>query len=439
MRTAFERDGDIRSVDLAAAFASLWRERATGALTFSQADQSVRFDILGGVVVGVSTTDPSFETGEVLVRAGKLDPSALEGRRSKSVAERALAAREQGLVTERDWRWGEKIRAVEILADLLTWLEGRYSFDPEETPEADELRLGIERLLLELFLRSRDREFIHQSLGATDAPLQRAEDFDESFPALGLTSDALAVVSAIDGRATAAEICRRVPPDPFSVQKLLAALTTLGLVHPEYAAEAKPRTARPPAPPPPAPAPAEEPELPPSPRAELAPPEPPRPKRAPPPVEEPADRELEVSRPAPELPIAPPAPEEIPLELSTEPSIEPPLDLAPEPSEPEPAVTRWDQGPPDPLDRRFDLPEPPDFDRSSRPGRTPIWVLAGLAVAVLGPRGGALDLLDVLGLALHALGALLIGTAVAINLNMAGDWAMLSNNHSFCALPNIVL
>jgi septal ring-binding cell division protein DamX len=306
------------------------------------------------------------------VRAGKLDPSALEGRRLTAGRDRARAAREQGLLTQRDWRWGEKIRAVEILAELLTWLEGRYSFDPDEIPEAGEFRVGIERLLLELFLRSRDREFIHHSLGATDAPLQRAADFDEAFPALGLTPDAVSVVSAIDGRTTAAEISRRVPPDPFSVQKLLAALTTLGLVHPEYAAEAKPRRVAATPPPAQVPAPTSTPSTPKeAPRPEPAEPAAPAP-------QEPAPAKIES-----EISAAPSAPDEAPIE---EPPvkgfpIELPMEPVPEPAEPEPAILGWEQGPLEPLDQPLDFSEPV-LHRSGRPSLTPVWVLAVLAIAV---------------------------------------------------------
>jgi hypothetical protein len=361
MRTAFEREGDVRSVDLPGAFAALWRERANGVLSFSRPESRVRFEILDGAVVGATSSDPSFDAAEVLVRAGKLDPAVFEGRRISRGRDRARFARDEGLLTERDWRWGEKIRAVEILSDLVGWLEGRYSFDPEDSPEPGEIRVGIDRLLLELFLRSRDREFVHQSLGAVDAPLQRAADFDEAFPSLGLTADAESVAAAIDGRATAAEISRRVPPDPFSVEKLLAALTTLGLVHPEYAAPARTRAAPVAEPPRSVP----EPDAPAVPRVEPVAPEPPEPE----PVPEP---EL-VSPPRIALDETP-APGEARIEL--------PLSPVADPAEPEPVVIGWEPGPPDPMDQPLAVSEPPDLLRSSRPGVRPIWLLVALAVAV---------------------------------------------------------
>ncbi|HEU5251053.1 MAG TPA: DUF4388 domain-containing protein, partial [Thermoanaerobaculia bacterium] len=342
---------------------------ATGVLAFSRPDQRVRVEILDGTVVGVFTSDPSFDTAEVLVRAGKLDPGVLEERRPTAGRDRARAAREQGLLTERDWRWGEKIRAVEVLSDLLGWLEGSYSFDPSERPEPGEFRLGIERLLLELFLRSRDREFIHGSLGATDAPLQRSSDFEETFPTLGLTADARLVVAAIDGRATAAEISRRVPPDPFSVEKLLAALTILGLVHPEYAAETPVRQAveRAPEPPGQAAAPELEPERP---REPLTPP---MPAEAPPPSEK-AEPDIPTPAREPEArAFEAPAPVESPLELPL-----PAPGAAPEPE----IVTSWEQVPPEPMDQPLAMPEPPELLRPSRSGLGSLWILVILAIAV---------------------------------------------------------
>jgi hypothetical protein len=365
MRTAFEREGDVRSVDLPGAFAALWRERASGVLSFSRPESRVRFEILDGAVVGASSSDPSFDAAEVLVRAGKLDPAVFEGRRISRGRDRARFARDEGFLTERDWRWGEKIRTVEILSDLVGWLEGRYSFDPEESPEPGEIRVGIDRLILELFLRSRDREFVHQSLGAVDAPLQRAADFDETFPSLGLTADAALVAAAIEGRATAAEISRRVPPDPFSVEKLLAALTTLGLVHPEYAAPARTRAAPVAAPPGPVP----EPEAPSVsvPEVEAVEPEPPE-------VEfEPILEPEPVPPPRIALDETPPPPPS---------AIELPLGPVADPAEPEPLVTGWEPGPPDPMDQPLALTEPPELQRSSRPGVSPIWLLVALGIAV---------------------------------------------------------
>jgi len=358
MRTAFEREGDIRSVDLLAAFAALWRGRASGILHFSRPGERIRFEILDGDVGDVWASDSDFDAAQVLVRAGKLDPSALEGHGPKG-AERARSARELGLLTERDWRWGERIRVVEILSHLVGWLEGSYVFDAAARPQPGEFRVGIHRLFLELFLRSRDRAFVHHALPSADAPLVKAHDFDEKFATLGLTPDALRVVAAIDGKASAAEISRKTPPDPFSVEKLLAALATLGLVSPEYASE-EPAAARrveaaPPQEVPPAPSPArEEPEM------EIPPAE--------------VEREPPDTTPAP-VPVQP----EVPL---PEREIDLPMSARVEPSELESALTGWENAPPEPMDQPLDMPEP-EVVASSRPRLGSVWLLLLLAAAVV--------------------------------------------------------
>jgi hypothetical protein len=238
MRSTFGPEGEIRGTDLLAALVALWRESASGSLQFSRSGAMAGFELAGGEVVSASSSDSRFETGAILVRAGKLDASALERMSTQEGGDRARTALQAGLLTKREWRWGEKIRAVEVLSDLLTWLEGDYTYFRTTLREPGEFRLTIPRLILELFLRSRDRGLVLHYLGGADVPLVRSANFDAEFATFGLTSDAEAVVRLIDGKSTAAEIASEAPADAFAVEKLLAALVTLGLIHPEYAGEA---------------------------------------------------------------------------------------------------------------------------------------------------------------------------------------------------------
>jgi hypothetical protein len=237
MRTVFETEGDIRGTDLLAGLVQLWREGSSGSLRFSRPGATAAFHLAAGELVGVSASESRFETASILLRAGKLDAATLERLVTPEGGDRAVFALQAGILTKREWRWGEKIRAVEVLSDLLTWIEGDYVFDSEEQTAVGEFRLTVPRLVLELFLRSRDRALVLHYLGGADVPLVRAPHFDAEFAIFGLTADAEAVVRLIDGKATAAEIAREGPADAFSVEKLLAALVTLGLVHPAFAAD----------------------------------------------------------------------------------------------------------------------------------------------------------------------------------------------------------
>lgn len=239
MKSVFEAEGEIREVDPLAALVTCWREKTSGALRFSRGATECGFDLEEGEVVGVVSSDPRFETAAILVRAGKLSADAMD-RLAAQGNDAALAALQTGLLTRREWKWGEKIRAIEVLSDLLAWNDGRYRFDSSARPAGGDFRLPVPRLLLELFLRSRDRNLVDHQLGPPDQALVRAERFDAEFPSFGLTADAESVVRLIDGRSTAGEIAEKAPAEEFAVRKLLAALVTLGLVHPVPPAAARP-------------------------------------------------------------------------------------------------------------------------------------------------------------------------------------------------------
>ena len=239
MKNVFETEGEIREVDPLAALVTCWRERTTGALRFMRGASECGFDLDEGEVVAVVSSDPRFETAAILVRAGKLSTEAVE-RLAPQGGDAALAALQTGLLTRREWKWGEKIRAIEVLSDLLTWNDGRYAFDAAARPKAGDFRVPVPRLLLELFLRSRDRNLVDHQIGSPEQTLVRGERFDTEFQSFGLTADAESVVRLIDGRSTAAEIAEKAPAEEFAVRKLLAALVTLGLVHPVPVAPPRP-------------------------------------------------------------------------------------------------------------------------------------------------------------------------------------------------------
>jgi hypothetical protein len=230
MKTQFGTAGDVRDVDLLAAFVAFWRDRTSGVVSFVRAGGTATFSLADGEVVSVSSSEPRFESAAILIRAGKLDAAALERLGVPEGSDGALAALQAGILTKREWRWGEKIRAIEILADLLSWNDGKYYFDADARPAPGDFNLAIPRLLLELFLRSRDRHFVDHQLGHTNVPLVRSDEFDREFTTFGLTADAESVARLIDGTATADEIAATAPADEFAVRKLLAALCTLGLV-----------------------------------------------------------------------------------------------------------------------------------------------------------------------------------------------------------------
>ena len=183
----------------------------------------------------MSSSDPRFETAAILVRAGKLAADAVE-RLAPQGGDPALLALQTGLLTRREWKWGEKIRAIEVLSDLLSWEDGRYGSSAAAAPRGGDFRLPVPRLLLELFLRSRDRNLVDHQLGPTRSAARPRRALRGGVPDVR-PDGGRGVRRPPDRRALDRGGNRRkAPAEEFAVRKLLAALVTLGLVHPVPAA-----------------------------------------------------------------------------------------------------------------------------------------------------------------------------------------------------------
>ena len=231
MKNVFEAEGDIREVDPLAALVTL----------LARADErraAVRSGRVGERVRSGGRRDRRRRLLGPAVRHGG-DPRARgQARRRRGRAPRArggrrgAAALQTGLLTRREWKWGEKIRAIEVLSDLLAWNDGRYRFDAGAAPHAGDFRLRSRGCCSSSSSgRATEPHGSPARAAGPDARPGRAVR-RRSSPRFGLTADAESVVRLIDGRSTAEEIAEKAPAEEFAVRKLLAALVTLGLVHP---------------------------------------------------------------------------------------------------------------------------------------------------------------------------------------------------------------
>lgn len=235
MREAFEAEGEVESLDLLAALCALGREGSTGRAIFSRGPERIVFVVERGVLVDLETPGES-SPPEVLIRGGKLQRETYEALVIPPGEDRFAVATASGVVSKKEAAWGRKISAIESLASLLSWTEGSYAFEPLAPEISTGFRLPIDKWILELFLRSNERALVMSRVGPTDLPLLKSDSFAPAFAALGLTADADAVASLIDGDRSVEEIVRKSRADEFAVLKLLAALISLRLVRPSYEA-----------------------------------------------------------------------------------------------------------------------------------------------------------------------------------------------------------
>ena len=245
MRPVFDDSGELASVDVLAALCAVGRGGASGTVRFTGADgEVVRYGFDRGVLVDVATP-PENAPAEVLIRAGKIQRATYEALTVGDFEDRFAVAVASGVISRREAAWGIKIAAIETLARIAASAEGTYTFaEGPASAMQPPFRLPVDHWILELFLRSGDRSFVLRKIGATDIPVARVDGFAEGFAALGLTADADAVIEGIDGVRTIEKVVKRSRADEFATLKLLAALMTLGLIHPILEA---PRPAAPPA------------------------------------------------------------------------------------------------------------------------------------------------------------------------------------------------
>jgi hypothetical protein len=235
LRETFLSEGEVESLDLLAALCALGREGSTGRAIFSRGPERIAFVVENGVLVDLESPG-ELSTPEVLVRSGKLQRETYDALVIPPGEDRFAIATASGVVSKKEAAWGRKISAIESLAHLLSWTEGSYVFEPLAPESSTGFRLPIDKWILELFLRSNDRALVMSRVGPTDLPLLKSDSFAPAFAALGLTADADAVASLIDGGRSVEEIVRKARADEFAVLKLLAALISLRLVRPSYEA-----------------------------------------------------------------------------------------------------------------------------------------------------------------------------------------------------------
>jgi hypothetical protein len=128
-------EGDVRTFPLNELCAWLARSSATGDLTLARGMTIRRFHLRAGQIRRVSSSEQEMLLGQLLVERKLLLPEALAqalAGRGRSRARLGRLLLRGGLVTGRELRGilAEKVRR--LLADALTWDEGRFFYEAAE-------------------------------------------------------------------------------------------------------------------------------------------------------------------------------------------------------------------------------------------------------------------------------------------------------------------
>jgi hypothetical protein len=140
-------EGDVETFPLDDLFGWLARRRASGVVTLARGMTIRRFHLRAGKIRMVSSSEQEMLLGHLLVERKLLGPEALAealAGRGRSRARLGRLLLRGGLVTPAQLQQilAEKVRR--LLADALTWSEGRFIYETEGKPRRRELAVAVD-------------------------------------------------------------------------------------------------------------------------------------------------------------------------------------------------------------------------------------------------------------------------------------------------------
>jgi septal ring-binding cell division protein DamX len=226
-------EGEISQINLIERLVELWREEFTGAIRFENDGIIKIIYFKGGDVLSASTNDRADSIDEILTRANKVSrehvKQALNRRKESETLGDAML--NLGYITRKELTWARRVQVVGVIRSIGEWADGSFTIVADYLPKRDEGTLfPLPQILVELIVTEQDRQKFDRAMDGGAAVFSKTGDFGEVFGRLGLNEDADAIVDAIDGTRSAAEVAAASGRDAFNVYKLMQALATLGIL-----------------------------------------------------------------------------------------------------------------------------------------------------------------------------------------------------------------
>jgi len=220
---------DVRAFPLADVLNLVHTSAKSGFLFFEDDSHAKSVYLHRGEVV-FATSNQSFDRlGETLLRVGMITPPQFDAaRRSYSPASRfGRILVERGYLTPRELWSGVKVQIEEIVRSLFAYGSGMVYFWEGEVRPDNVVRLSLPtRPLIEEGLRRRDE--LLRFVAWLENPHMRVECRGGDRHEFAGTERA--VLEAIDGPTSFADVCSRAAVDPLTAARTLQLLTLVGAV-----------------------------------------------------------------------------------------------------------------------------------------------------------------------------------------------------------------
>jgi hypothetical protein len=226
-------EGGLAERDFSELVHDLHKERATGLLTLTHVGVGRGVLVQEGRLVFASSSSPDDRLGELLLRRGQISLRQYVDAGSAIAPGKRLGAVlvEQGVLTPKGLVKAVVEHTQEIIYGAFQWTEGRYRFQPGNTPpEAITLKMSTPDLIIEGIRRIESWSRIVRGAGDLAARYERADDYEAALAHMSLSFEKLSILTSLNGTQSVEAICSEATLPDFEVCRTLWAFRVLGVI-----------------------------------------------------------------------------------------------------------------------------------------------------------------------------------------------------------------
>ncbi len=207
--------------------------KATGAAVFTRDGGSRTIYYKFGEIISASSTIADDRMETCLLRAGRISPEQHDASVEIAEARKKQVAAvlvECGFLSPPDLVAAAELQVREIVQGLLSWREGRFSFDETAVLPDDVVSLPLDTgALLLQGVRAAEWRDVRKALPPLDTLLRPAGE-QAGMRGLALEQDEQDVLALIDGRTTIADLCVQSGLGDFNTLRIIYVLLALHAV-----------------------------------------------------------------------------------------------------------------------------------------------------------------------------------------------------------------
>ncbi len=230
--------GNIRDFGLSDFLYLVDRGYKTGGLHLNRGDESaLLFFDRGKLVYAARRQDE--QSGDLLVRLGRLSPQQLVAAREKLETDAAHVNLTQIIIgmqmlSQEDLQSALQAHIEESVYGLFGWPDGEFRFEQGEKPLPDTpvmpAPISVENLIMEGVRRIDEWGRIKDRIPSTDMVVKFVDQPGEKAKGVKLAPEEWRVFARINGKDTLAEIAQKINLSEFDVGRIVYGFVTAGLV-----------------------------------------------------------------------------------------------------------------------------------------------------------------------------------------------------------------